>query len=131
MSDEIYWLTLYAVFTSFLFIPYAIARVLKSGFAQSLINPVLGDDPLKQAWAHRAYRAHMNAIENIVIFAPLAIAVHVTGAGNETTAMAAATFFWARVAHVPLAIMSPSVFRSAAWFVGWASCLVLAYQLVM
>jgi len=131
MSDEIYWLTLYAVFTSFLFIPYAISRIRKTGFAQAFMNPVLGDDPFEQAWAHRAYRAHMNAVENIVIFAPLAIAVHITGVGNETTAMAAATFFWARVVHVPVAILKTPIIRTAAYVIGWIACLVLAYQLVM
>ena len=130
MTSEIYWLTLITVFSSLLFIPYAYVRISRIGFLRLLTSPLPGDDPFKEEWAHRAYRAHMNAIENIVIFAPLVLAVHVTGASNEVTAQASAVYFWARVVHAPFYIFNTPFIRTIAYFVGLGACLVLAYRLL-
>ena len=48
----------------------------------------------------RAVRAHLNAVENLAVFAPLALAVHVTGAGTPLTAAASMTYFAARALHL-------------------------------
>ncbi|MDA1088847.1 MAG: MAPEG family protein [Proteobacteria bacterium] len=93
MPNEIYWLTLTAALTALLVIPYAVARISEVGLSGLFLNPPPGDAAFDKAWAHRAHRAHMNAIETLVVFAPLAIAVQVAGSANEVTAMAAATYF--------------------------------------
>jgi uncharacterized MAPEG superfamily protein len=129
MTSEIYWLTLTAVLTPLLIVPYAYVRIRRIGW-RVFTNPLPGDDPFRQEWAHRAYRAHMNAIENIAIFAPLAIAVHVTGSGNEITAQACAVYFWARLIHAPFYIFNTPFVRTIAFFVGLGACFTLAYQLL-
>ena len=134
MSSEMFWLTLTVVYSSLLFIPYAYVRISKISKIHPLqvfIDPVPGDDPFDEAWAHRAYRAHMNAFENLVLFAPLAIAVEVSGAGNEVTAAACATYFWARLIHAPFYITKTPYVRTLAYFVGLIACLVLAYSLLV
>lgn len=130
MTGEIYWLTLTTLFSSLLFIPYAYVRISKIGFVRLLVSPLPGDDPFEVEWAHRAYRAHMNAIENIVIFAPLVIAVQLTGINNEVTLQACIVYFWARVIHAPFYILNTPYVRTIAYFVGLGACLVLAYQLL-
>lgn len=89
MTPEIYWLTLSTILTLLLIIPYASVRIRRIGW-QVLANPLPGDAPCKEAWAHRAYRAHMNAIENLAVFAPPVLAVQVTGVNDEVTAQACA-----------------------------------------
>ena len=130
IPSEIYWLTLTAGFTLLLVFPYAFVRISQIGFLKLLTNPLPGDDPFKQAWAHRAYRAHMNAIENLVVFAPLVITVIVTNASNEITATACAVYFWARVIHAPFYILNTPYIRFISYFVGVAACFVLAYQIL-
>jgi uncharacterized MAPEG superfamily protein len=130
VTKEIFWLALTAVYTALLVIPYAIPRVRKIGLLRVFTNPLPGDDPFEQEWAHRAYRAHMNAIENIAVFAPLALAVHTTGSGNEITAQACAVYFWARLIHAPFYIMNTPIVRTLAYFIGICACFVLAYQLL-
>ncbi len=131
MSPEIYWLTLSVVLTAFMVIPYAIYRAGKlGGLWQVFLHPLPGDHPFDDEWAHRAYRAHMNAFEGLALFAPLAIAVHVTGIGNNTTAYACATYFWARLIYAPLYYFKVPVMRTTVWMVGLMATLVLAYQLV-
>lgn len=131
MSSEIHWLTLTTVYTALLFVPYAVNRIGRTGIARVFLNPLPGDDPFDDAWAHRAYRSHMNAIENLILFAPLAIGVHVTGSSNEVTQMASATFFWARFVHAPLYIFNVPIFRTVAYFVGLVAILTLARQLLV
>ncbi len=55
--------------------------------------------PTIEGWAGRAGRAHRNLLETLVIFAVLVFAAHLAGRANATTALGAATYFWARVAY--------------------------------
>src|SRR5260370_41789337 len=60
------------------------------------------DLPDMVGWAGRARRAHLNMIENLVLFAALALIAAVAGKANATTAMGAMIFFWAPIAVVAL-----------------------------
>lgn len=130
LSSEIYWLTLTTIMTPLIILPYAYVRIAKISFLVALKSPLPGDDPFDLPWAHRAYRAHMNAIENLAIFAPLTLAITVTGLGNEVTALASATYFWARLVHAPAYILKLPYVRTFAWMVGLGACFVLAYELL-
>src|ERR1700749_755081 len=57
------------------------------------------DLPVIKGWAGRARRAHLNMIENLVLFAALVLTAAVAGKANGTTAAGAAIFFWARLAY--------------------------------
>jgi uncharacterized MAPEG superfamily protein len=131
MTSEIYWLTLNVVLTALMVIPYAIYRTKKlGGLWQVFKTPLPGDSPFDDAWAHRAYRAHMNTFEGIALFAPLALAVHTTGMSNEITAIASETYFWARLIYAPLYYFDVPVLKTTSWFIGLGATLTLAYQLL-
>jgi len=131
LSGEMYWLTWNVVLTAFMVTPYAVYRTGKlGGLLQVFKTPLPGDSPFDDAWAHRAYRAHMNAFEGIALFAPLAIAVHVSGVSNEVTVIACAIYFWARLIYAPLYYFDVPYFKTSVWFVGLGATLVLAYQLL-
>ena len=55
--------------------------------------------PLSE-WAHRLWVAHEDAIQSLVIFAILVILVEMSNLTDESTAIAAAIYFWSRLAHV-------------------------------
>ena len=130
MSSEIYWLTLTVIYSTLLFIPYAIYRISNIGLVKLLMDPLPGDDPFDAKWAHRSYRAHMNALENLVPFAAVVLAVEIAGAGNEVTALAVQVYFWARIIHAPFYIVKTPVVRTLAYFIGLAATLTIAFQLV-
>src|SRR6266508_1671041 len=54
--------------------------------------------PEMAGWAGRARRAHLNMIENLVMFAALVLIAAASGKANAT-AMGAMIFFWARLAY--------------------------------
>lgn len=132
LSSELYWLTLNVVLTAFMVTPYAIYRLNKlGGIINVFKSPLPGDTPFDEEWAHRAYRAHMNAFEGIALFAPLAIAVHVSGLGNNVTAAACAIYFWARLIYAPLYYFDVPYFKTTAWMTGLIATLALAYELLI
>src|SRR2546427_214275 len=56
--------------------------------------------PPQSPWARRLIKAHVNAVENLIVFAPLVLAVYAVGVTSALTAAACMVFFWARVVHV-------------------------------
>ena len=130
MSPEIYWLLWSSVLTAMLWVPYGSFRISRIGFVRLLMDPLPGDDPFDKEWAHRAYRVHMNALESIATFAPVAIAVHITGTSNEITATCAMIYFFARLVYVPVYIFKVPIFRLLLFMVGLIATLTMAYQLI-
>lgn len=60
-----------------------------------------GDAKPVSALAGRLQRAQANFLETFPFFAAAAIAVVVASRGNDTTALAAQAYFWARVVYLP------------------------------
>lgn len=129
LTAELYWLTLTALLTGLIWIPYVLNRMGEKGLWGTLDNPEPGDHA-RAPWAFRAERAHVNAVENLAVFAPLAIAVSVSGLGNGTTALAAAVFFWSRLAHLVVYMIGLPVLRTLAFVVGFVCQIVLALRLL-
>ncbi len=81
-------------------------------------------------WVGRAYRAHRNLLENLVLFAILVLAAQATGRCNDTTRLGAQLFFWGRVAYVPCYIIGIAGLRSLVWGVSVAGLGLIFFQLV-
>ena len=124
MSRELFWLTWTVVLTGLLWIPYILDRCRVRGLKATLDNPKPGDTP-QSPWAMRLYFAHTNAVENLVIFAPLVLILDSLNISTRTTVLACAIFFWARLAHAALYTMGVPVLRTAAFTVGFICQVVL------
>lgn len=129
LSPELFWLTLTALMTAVIWIPYILNRIAEMGLWPALRNPE-PDTHAKAAWANRMQAGHSNAVENLVVFAPLAVAVHVAGAGTATTAFAAATYFFARLAHIIVYTLGIPGLRTLAFFIGFLAQVAFAFTLI-
>lgn len=129
MSKELYWLALAVGMTALLSFPYVLNRFAVRGLAGTLANPAPGDKPLA-AWAQRAQRAHANAVENLVLFAPAAVAVHVLQRGNAFTATACALFFFSRLVHYVVYTLGIPGLRTLAFVGGWVGIAMLVARLL-
>ena len=87
------------------------------------------DLPALTGWAGRARRAHLNMLENLVVFAIVVLVAHVAGKANATTALGAALFFWARLAYAIIYVAGIAWLRTAAWAVALAGLLMVFSQL--
>jgi len=85
--------------------------------------------PVLTGIAGRARRAHLNMIENIVLFAALVLIAAVAGKANATTALGATIFFWARLAHAVIYLAGVPWLRTLAWTVSAIGLVMIASQL--
>jgi uncharacterized MAPEG superfamily protein len=81
-------------------------------------------------WAGRAYRAHRNMLESLVLFAALVLVAQVTGKANATTALGAQLFFWARLVYAPVYIAGIPWLRTGVWFVSIVGLILIFLQLL-
>lgn len=124
MSNELYWLTLTALFTGLCWFPYIANRILEIGIGGAALDPNPNLKP-RAPWAQRMKAAHANGVENLVVFAPLALVVHVTDAGTELTAMATMAYFFARVTHYLVYTFGVPGVRTLAFSVGAVCQLIM------
>jgi uncharacterized MAPEG superfamily protein len=116
MTTDLWMLVWSAVLCVLLFLPYVLARVQVWGLVDTVGYPK--SPPALPDWAQRAHRTHINMAENIGPFAALVLVAHVTGLANETTALGATIFFWARLAHAVVFIAGLPWVRTLAFVVG-------------
>jgi uncharacterized MAPEG superfamily protein len=130
LRPELYWLAATCIMTGLLWVPYVANRFHELGPPGWKWFPP-ADPPQIARWADRAVRAHLNAVENLVVFAPLALAVHTSGMGNAMTATACQIYFWTRLAHYAICIVGiPIVPRTVTFLIGVGAQFVLGWTLL-
>src|ERR1700761_6293148 len=125
MTPELFWLTLTVILTGLLWVPYILNRITVRGLFGSMTNPSKGEKP-HAPWATRLMFAHDNAVENLVVFAPLVLILAQLDYSTKWTVYACAVYFWARVAHLLVYTLGLPVFRTLAFSVGFLAQAVLA-----
>src|SRR4249919_4208588 len=125
LTPELFWLTLTVIFTGLLWVPYILNRTMVRGLLGAMANPSRNDKPHAE-WATRMMFAHDNAVENLIIFAPLVLILAQIDYSTKWTVWACAVYFWARVAHLIVYTLGLPVFRTLAFTVGFVAQAVLA-----
>ena len=97
MTFELTILTLTAILAASLWIPYIVGLNSTEFVSPSENRPhdVAGTVP----WVHRAWRAHLNLIEQFVPFAVVIVVAHLAGVSNAVTVWASGLFLALRIAH--------------------------------
>jgi len=124
MSRELFWLTLTVILTGLLWVPYILDRVMVRGLMGAMANPLPTDLPQSE-WAQRLQKAHINAVENLVIFATLVLTLNVMHHSTESTVIACAVYFWARLAHALIYWAGIPVLRTLSFAVGFMAQIAL------
>jgi uncharacterized MAPEG superfamily protein len=120
MPRELFWLTLTVAMTGLIWIPYILDRMMVRGLMGTLANPSPDDKP-QSPWAQRMMAAHVNAIENLVVFAALVLIAQDTNVSNGATVFAAGLYFWSRLAHVVVYTAGIPVARTLAFAGGFVA----------
>jgi uncharacterized MAPEG superfamily protein len=129
MKTELLYLIWVTVLTGVIWMPYILDRIVVWGLADTVGYP---ENPKPQSpWARRLMKAHINAIENLVVFAALVLAAHAAGVSNSVTAAACVVYFWARVVHLVAYAFAVPWVRTLAFTVGFFSQATLAWQLLV
>jgi uncharacterized MAPEG superfamily protein len=124
MTHELFWLVLTIITTGLLWVPYMIDRILVRGLEATLDNP--GPNAIPQSpWAQRLMAAHTNAVENLVLFAPLVIILHLLGISSGLTITACVLYFSASLAHAVIYAWGVPVFRTLSFLASWTALIIL------
>ena len=129
MTPELYWMTCTALLTAVLWVPYIAQLILQMTPGPAFWDPY-HETPHEAKWAQRAKRAHTNAVENLVVFAPLALALHVLGIGTALTARTAAVFFFVRAAHYLAYVLAVPLVRTLLFLAGFCCQAILGATLL-
>jgi uncharacterized MAPEG superfamily protein len=73
--------------------------------------------PAATPLAGRTERAARNTVDNLLLFAALALAAHAVGADGSQVETGAQVFFWARLVYVPVYMIGIPYLRTAVWAV--------------
>ena len=125
MTRELFWLTLTVIMTGLMWLPYILNRCQVRGLGGTMANPSRADKPQSE-WANRMMFAHDNAVENLIIFAPLVLILNAADYSSKWTVMACAVYFWARLAHLLVYTFGIPVLRTLTFAVGFLAQVVLA-----
>ncbi len=130
MSHELFWLVMTASMTGLMWVPYILDRIMLRGVMGAMANPGPGDKP-QSPWAQRLMAAHLNAVENLVVFAALVLAAQDlnVNVSTPTTAIAAALYFWSRLVHVVVYTLGIPVLRTLAFVGGFVAQVMIALAL--
>ena len=129
LSTELHWLIATILMTSMLWIPYILNRMFEQGILNAIWDPQ-GYTETKRDWARRMMQAHENAVENLVIFAPLVVLVEVTGLNSEITASACILYFFTRMLHYLAFTFAVPIVRVVTFLVGFGVQVTLALTLL-
>ena len=128
MKTELLYLVYVTVFTGLMWVPYILDRIATRGLLDAVGYP---DNPKPQSpWAQRLLKAHLNAVENLVIFAALVLVAVAAGVTNSVIVGACAVYFWARVVHALAYAFAVPWARTLAFAVGFFAQAAIAWQLL-
>ncbi|WP_299403025.1 MAPEG family protein [uncultured Roseobacter sp.] len=127
LSTEMGILIMLCILAASLWIPYIVGVNTDPAPIDNFTRP--GDLTQLRPWVHRAYRAHLNLLEQLLPFAILILIIDRLGGYSSLTYWTAIAFFWLRIAHAAGMIsglarlpLRPIIFTS-----GWVCCLLMAY----
>jgi uncharacterized MAPEG superfamily protein len=129
-TQELYSLTVISTATALMWVPYVVARMTTHGVMRAIGNPGPGY-PVDAPWMDRARRAHLNAIENLAVFAPLVLVAAIVEVSTGTTVLSAWIYVAARLVHYVIYTAGIPVIRTVAFLVGACATVTIAVSLLL
>ena len=128
MSIEVSVAVVTALFTLLLVLAFGMGAIRPLG-----LKTIMGNRenmPVLTGWVGRAQRAHVNALENLLPFAVIAIAVQLANVSNGLSQAAALIFLAARLLHGITYLAGVQGVRTLAWNTGFAATIAMALPLL-
>ncbi|WP_375228726.1 MAPEG family protein [Roseobacter sp. S98] len=127
LSTELGIVIMLCILAASLWIPYIVGvnKHPQTGTDSFARPPSLDGFP---EWVHRAHRAHLNLLEQLLPFAVLVLIIDRLDAYSTVTLWTAIAFFWLRVAHA-IGMISGKArmpLRPLLFSAGWVCCLIMA-----
>lgn len=133
MTTELFWLLLTAMLAASLWIPFVYGVNTTPYTGPKIDFFERPPDPAHMpAWVHRAYRAHLNLLEQFLPFAVIVLIGHLAKVSTPITQWCVILFFWLRLFHAVGMISGTArmPLRPVIFTTGWILTLVFAWQVL-
>lgn len=128
MKPELASLALVSTFTALMWTPYVLNRIMVGGLTATVGYPA---EPVPLApWAGRLRAAHLNAIENLAVFAALLLTAELAGISTPAIAFAAILYLWSRIVHAIVYTLGVPWLRTLAFVGGLVAQMIVAWELL-
>jgi len=107
-----------------------IPRIIEQGWGATFYGPRDDLPAFNSKYAQRMERANENFKETLPYAVGLLVLVQVLGVANETSAMGAWTYFWSRVAYIPIYYTGVPLVRSGIWVVSIVGLVLIALPIL-
>ncbi len=110
-----------------LWIPFIVGSGFDAGAVDGFDRP--HDVTKLKPWVHRAFRAHLNLLEQAFPFAVLVLIIDRLDGFTALTYWTAIAFFWLRMLHAVRMIsgIAKMPLRPILFVLGWLCILIMAY----
>lgn len=117
-----------AIFAAFMWVPYIVGIANDPSGEDAFDTPA--DQRVLRPWVQRAYRAHLNLIEQLVPYAILVFLVDKVDGFTVLTYATAIVFFWTRILHAigMISGYAKMPVRPILFTVGWICIVIMAYS---
>ena len=129
LTGELFWLTATIFMTALFWAPYILNRMNEQGMWNAIYDPH-GKTKTQVPWAERMMSAHQNAVENLVIFAPLVLLINTLGISSDTTVLVCMIYFYTRAAHYVVFTFGIPLLRVVTFLTGFSCQLFLALEIL-
>ena len=128
MTSELSSLVWVVGLSAVMWLPYILNTIMVRGLIDAMGYP---ENPKPLApWAARMKKAHYNAVENLVVFTTLVLALNAIGISNSTTVLVCEIYFWARLVHYIVYSAGIPWLRTLSFAVAWVCCIVLLIEVI-
>ena len=131
MTVELWSLVWGGLLLSILIVLSANANLSAMGMGWGIGNR---DEPARTTgWGARARRAYLNHLENLLIYAAIAVPAHLAGVSTELTILGAQIFIIARILYAIVYVAGWTVagIRTICWFGGVVGYAMIFISLLM
>ena len=136
MTSELLALSIIAIFAASMWLPFIVGvNTSEPGSeadkqSQDFSRPA--DPALQRPWVHRAYRAHLNLLEQGMPFAVLVLIAHAVGVSSTVTIWSAWIFVALRLAHAAGMItgLTGLPARPIIFTAGWVCCVAIFVEIL-
>lgn len=117
LTPDLYWLTLTALATAVMWAPHILYLIFKQEGVTGALLDTQGQNHMNPEWGKRAKRAHINAQQNLAVFAALVLTAHIAGVPPAKTALYAMIYFFARLTHYIVYTLGLPLLRQVSFVV--------------
>jgi uncharacterized MAPEG superfamily protein len=129
MSPELTYLTWSVVIVLGYLVVQVLEQIARNGLVVALTYQTDKEKPIG-VLMQRFNASFSNFLVSYPAFISLVVIIALTNSSSDLTALGAAIWFWARIAHIPAHVSGLPVIRTLVWAISIAGLVMMLYPLL-